>query len=729
MSLGLFSGDQIFAFTGTALVPTFLAGISMNHDIGTDAAHTNNVTGWDASLSAGSFASDRSMLPAQLASGAQNLSVILHDDGGDPDFNTGYTERYKKTAGGFTTGALAVILAQVNTPGKWEPKSDGTSFSPFLSGETFLVTGAAITTQPQDKLNICAGTGTSFTAVASNACSYQWQVSTNGGSTYTDLTDVAPYTGSGTNTLSISNVNGLGTNLYRVNARGASNLATSNPAQLTLSNQVIVLNSSLTSGTYKTAYSQTLTVTSGGAAPYVYTLSSGALPSGLNLSSTGVLSGTPAAAGNFNFTVSVTGACISAGSQAYTLVIAQKALTATFAAVTKVYNGNAVANVVFDPLNAGGGLVAPDVVSVTYTSAAYNNASVGAAKAITITGLGLTGASASNYVLNPVIVTGAITSASIVPSLVLPITKTYDGNTTAALTSANYTFSGRVGTEDVALNNPVTGIFALKDVGNRVVGVIGLALTGADAGNYTISTTSISATGTITAASIVPSLVLPITKVYNGNTAATLTGANYSFTGKVGTENVGLNNPAAGTYSLKDVGNRTVTVTGLLLTGTDAGNYILSTTSVNATGTITSAVITPQLAGTITKVYDGNTTAALTGANYSFTGKVGTEDVAINNPATGSYALKDIGSRLVSVTGLALTGTDAGNYTISTVSLTAPGTITSAIITPLLAGTITKVYDGNTTTTTALIGANYSFTGKVGTEDVTLNILLQELCT
>ncbi|MGY0041202.1 hypothetical protein [Pedobacter sp. NJ-S-72] len=68
MSLGLFSGDQIFAFTGSVASPTLLAGISMNHDIGTEALHTNNITGWDATLSAGSFASDRSMLPAVLAS-------------------------------------------------------------------------------------------------------------------------------------------------------------------------------------------------------------------------------------------------------------------------------------------------------------------------------------------------------------------------------------------------------------------------------------------------------------------------------------------------------------------------------------------------------------------------------------------------------------------------------------------------------------------------------------
>ncbi|MGY0041205.1 YDG domain-containing protein [Pedobacter sp. NJ-S-72] len=136
-----------------------------------------------------------------------------------------------------------------------------------------------------------------------------------------------------------------------------------------------------------------------------------------------------------------------------------------------------------------------------------------------------------------------------------------------------------------------------------------------------------------------------MTKVYDGNTTAFITGANYGFTGKVGTENVALNNPSTGSYALKDVGLRTVTVTGLLLTGTDAGNYTLSTTSLTAPGTITSVIVTPQLAGTITKVYDGTTTAALTGANYSFTGKIGTEDVVLNNPATGNYALKNVGNR------------------------------------------------------------------------------------
>ncbi|WP_430542654.1 putative Ig domain-containing protein [Xanthomonas sacchari] len=86
--------------------------------------------------------------------------------------------------------------------------------------------------------------------------------------------------------------------------------------------------STLPSGTAGTAYSQTLS-TSGGTAPYTYALSSGALPAGLSLSSTGVLSGTPTVAGSFTFVVGVTDAGSFGGSHAYTLSIASPTLAVT----------------------------------------------------------------------------------------------------------------------------------------------------------------------------------------------------------------------------------------------------------------------------------------------------------------------------------------------------------------------------------------------------------------
>jgi hypothetical protein len=65
-----------------------------------------------------------------------------------------------------------------------------------------------------------------------------------------------------------------------------------------------VTTATLPGGTVGTSYSQTLAGT-GGAGTYVWT-ETGTLPSGLNLSAAGVISGTPTAAGAFPFTVTMT---------------------------------------------------------------------------------------------------------------------------------------------------------------------------------------------------------------------------------------------------------------------------------------------------------------------------------------------------------------------------------------------------------------------------------------
>jgi hypothetical protein len=91
--------------------------------------------------------------------------------------------------------------------------------------------------------------------------------------------------------------------------------------------QIGVSPSNLPAGEAYLAYNQTLAGT-GGTAPYSnFTISNGALPTGMSLSSGGVLSGTPTVAGNFTFTVQVqdstTGPNIPyTGSQNYTLNIA-----------------------------------------------------------------------------------------------------------------------------------------------------------------------------------------------------------------------------------------------------------------------------------------------------------------------------------------------------------------------------------------------------------------------
>ena len=67
-------------------------------------------------------------------------------------------------------------------------------------------------------------------------------------------------------------------------------------------------------------YNQTITA-AGGTAPYTFTTTAGTLPTGLMLSSSGVLSGTPTVAGSFSFTVMASDSTSGESSQTYTLTM------------------------------------------------------------------------------------------------------------------------------------------------------------------------------------------------------------------------------------------------------------------------------------------------------------------------------------------------------------------------------------------------------------------------
>ncbi|MET3446578.1 putative Ig domain-containing protein [Ralstonia sp. 1138] len=144
--------------------------------------------------------------------------------------------------------------------------------------------------------------------------------------------------------------------------------ATSGTLTLTVAAPTITLSpSTLSNATVATAYSQTLTA-SGGTAAYTYTLASGALPAGLSLSSSGVLSGTPTAGGTFNFTVTATDSSTGngpyTGSRAYSLVVNAPTL-----AVTPASGGlSASAGVAYSQAFTVSGGVAPYAYSLVVNS-------------------------------------------------------------------------------------------------------------------------------------------------------------------------------------------------------------------------------------------------------------------------------------------------------------------------------------------------------------------------
>ena len=100
-----------------------------------------------------------------------------------------------------------------------------------------------------------------------------------------------------------------GSYTFTVSATDANTLTGTGTVTITIAWPTLtVAPASLGKAVEKVPYRVVLTTT-GGVAPYTYTLAGGALPAGLSLSSTGVIAGTPTGpAGDFSFTVGITDA-------------------------------------------------------------------------------------------------------------------------------------------------------------------------------------------------------------------------------------------------------------------------------------------------------------------------------------------------------------------------------------------------------------------------------------
>jgi uncharacterized protein (TIGR03437 family) len=99
--------------------------------------------------------------------------------------------------------------------------------------------------------------------------------------------------------------NATGTFNFSVTAKdSANNSSAAQPLSIVIAGTPSITTSSLPAGDVEVAYSQQLAAT-GGTTPYTWTLSTGTLPGGLSLSSSGLISGNPTTAAISNFSVSL----------------------------------------------------------------------------------------------------------------------------------------------------------------------------------------------------------------------------------------------------------------------------------------------------------------------------------------------------------------------------------------------------------------------------------------
>ncbi|MGD0632552.1 MAG: putative Ig domain-containing protein [Terracidiphilus sp.] len=388
---------------------------------------------------------------------------------------------------------------------------------------------------------------------------------------------------------------------------------------------------------------------SGGAGALTYSVASGSLPTGLSLDTTsGAVTGTPTAAGTFNFTIKAADAFgDSATSQTYTIVVGAEKPTLTFAAIPTQTYGNA-----------------PFMVSATSASS---------------------GAVTYSVTSGPASISGSTVTLTGVGAVVLGASQAASGNFAAATATTSFTV------------NPETPTLKFAAIPTQTYGAAPITVSASSPSTGAITYSVTSGPATISGATVtltgIGTVVLGASQAAFGDYAAATTTTSFLVNAeppnlvfaKIPTQTYGAvpftvsaTSPSNGaiTYSVMSgpatISGSTVTLTGvgtvvLVADQAASGDFIAATTSTSfavnpGTPALTFAAIPTQTFGAMP--FNVSASSASTGAiTYSVT----------SGPATISGAtvtLTGIGTVVLSASQAA-----NGNYT-------AASTTTSFIVNP-----------------------------------------------
>lgn len=416
-----------------------------------------------------------------------------------------------------------------------------------------------------------------------------------------------------------------------------------------------------------------------------------------------------------------------------TLTIDRRPLSIDGLIADKIYDATTAATVASNPALVG--LVAgEDLVFQPGSgfSAAFATKTVGTNKTVTLSGSYTLGDGNNGLASNYVLPTAGTTTASITPATLTAgsfaaVDRAYDGTTQVAVQATTTTLSGVLGNDAVSvdLSGVSTGTMADRHVGTgKAVTVNGASLTGSDAGNYVLAGIG-AVTVDITPRTLTVNGIAATDREYNRGVNVSLNGNGASLSGLVSGDQVTPRlNSLQGTVADKNVGNaKPVTITGLQLRGIDAANYtpVAGATSVN----ITPYQLTVYLAhtGSSSRVYDGTTNAATYWPTYWYSG----DDITVNATSIG-FADKNVAyngsgqvvSKVITATGLTISGNDASNYALQNTTSTLNGTITPKPLAVSGVSAVDRVYDGTRDVSVNINGATVDTSAVVAGDTVSV---------
>lgn len=362
-----------------------------------------------------------------------------------------------------------------------------------------------------------------------------------------------------------------------------------------------------------------------------------------------------------------------------TLTVNTKELTVSGATANdKEYDADITATITGGTLV---GVINSDDVTFTGTGN-FDDPNVGTDKNVTAS-FALAGLDAGNYSVLGTSLTADITPKEITVTGISIDNKEYD-TTSDATISGTANLSGVLFADfsNVTLGGTPSAVFNDASVAdNKPVTVSGYSITGSATGNYTLSQPT-GLTANITLRSITIVGLTADDKIYDQTTSATVSGTA-SLAGILpGDEsNISLSGSPTATFDTATVGtNKSVAVTGYSVTGSALGNYVI--VPLVLTASITQKDVTIVGASVSDKLYDGTTTATLSG---TLDGVIAPDDVVLNLSANFDNA--NVGSNKPVTSNSTLSGLDQANYNLVqptglTANITAsPCSATSGVVT------------------------------------------------
>ncbi|MGB9031388.1 MAG: putative Ig domain-containing protein, partial [Acidobacteriaceae bacterium] len=447
------------------------------------------------------------------------------------------------------------------------------------------------------------------------------------------------------------------------------------------------------------AYNQSVSAT-GGTGPYTYSVTTGALPAGLALSTAGAITGTPTAGGSFSFTVTAKDSGSFTGTQNYTLTVNAPTITLTPPAGSLSVTTNSAFSQTF---TASGG-TAP----YTYTEAGALPAGLTFVNGV------LSGTATASGTF-PITVTAKDSSTGTGPYSSAAIAYTLNvGTTSISITWANpaaitygTSLSGVLNATVTSNGNPVPGTFVYTATPSGGSASTVTAATVLAAGSYTLTanfTPNGTAYGTpspktvpLTVNQALPVITwTPATSIAYGTNLSALLNATAAFNSTA----------VAGSfaYTATPTGGSAAAVTGATVLMEGAYTLTASFTPSDAVDYKTNTATSPLTVTGATLTVSANNASRVYGtANPTFTGTITGQqngDTFTESFTTTATTLSNVGTYPIVPSAA---GANLSDYTVVVNDGTL--TVTQAASTTTLAVNSTSISPGATLTLTATVAS------------------------